>query len=160
MNQILYENRCQCKELVSLTQKRINNSRTEGKPIAYPNNGIIKTFQIKYEEKLSTVAKFLLNSFQNKYLYYAIDDILYLLKSNFVERDNLLAILFSPVLSLQNNYYVNFFDIWIHEVYITKSSKSNRFLNPKYKHLEQFNYITIKFLYTTRSPIKKRDPLW
>ena len=41
-----------------------------------------KTFQIKYDRKLSSVAKFLLNSFQNKYLYYAIDDILYLLKSN------------------------------------------------------------------------------
>jgi hypothetical protein len=30
-----------------------------------------------------------LNSFQNKYLYYAIDDILYLLKSNLVEQANL-----------------------------------------------------------------------
>jgi hypothetical protein len=72
--------------------------------------------------------KFILNSFQNKYIYYAIDDILYLLKSNPIERDNLLAILYSPVLSLQNNFSINFFDIWIREVYIDEISKVNKFL--------------------------------
>jgi hypothetical protein len=121
---------------------------------------MIKTFRIKYEKKLSIISKLLLNNFQNKYLYYAIDDILYLLKSNPIERDNLLSLFYSPVLSLQNNFCVNFFDIWIHEVYITEISKSNKFLHQNYKHLEQFNYITIKFLYTTRSPIKKRESLW
>jgi hypothetical protein len=67
---------------------------------------------------LSSTAKAILNSFQNKYIYYAIDDILYLLKSNPIERNNLLAILYSPILSLQNNFSINFFDIWIREVYI------------------------------------------
>jgi hypothetical protein len=38
-------------------------------------------------KKLSSTAKFILNSFQNKYIYYAIDDILYLLKSDPIERD-------------------------------------------------------------------------
>jgi len=160
MNQILYKNRCQCKELISLTQKRINNSRTEGKPIAYPNNGIIKTFQIKYEEKLSTVAKFLLNSFQNKYIYYAIDDILYSLKSKPIERDNLLAVLYSPILSLQNNFSVNFFDIWIREVYIDEISKNNKFLKTDSPTLKQCNYITIEFYYRIGVPAKKEEPLW
>jgi hypothetical protein len=72
--------------------------------------------------------KFILNSFQNKYIYYAIDDILYTLKSNPIERDNLLAILYSPVLSLQNNFSVNFFDIWIREIYIEEISKLINFL--------------------------------
>jgi hypothetical protein len=72
--------------------------------------------------------KIILNSFQNKYIYYAIDDILYLFKSNPIERDNLLAILYSPVLSLQNNFSINFFDIWIHEIYINEISKVNKFL--------------------------------
>jgi hypothetical protein len=69
------------------------------------------------------LAKLILNSFQNKYIYYAIDDILYSLKSNPIERDNLLAILYSPVLSLQNNFSINFFDIWIRE-FILRNIKS------------------------------------
>jgi hypothetical protein len=58
-------------------------------------------------KELSSTAKFILNSFQNKYIYYN-DDILYLLKSDPIERDSLLAILYSPILSLQNNFSVNF----------------------------------------------------
>jgi hypothetical protein len=41
------------------------------------------------KKELSSTAKFILNSFQNKYIYYAIDDILYLLKSDPIERDSL-----------------------------------------------------------------------
>lgn len=162
MNRILYEIRCKCKEEFSITKKRKSSSRSEGKPFLYPNLNELtsKTFQIKYDKKLSSIAKFLLNSFQNKYLYYAIDDILYLLKSNPTERDNLLAILYSPVLSLQNNLFINFFDIWIQEIYISEVSKMNKFLIDNYQNLEQFNYITIKFLYRTKIPIKKQESLW
>jgi hypothetical protein len=162
MNRILYESRCRCKEEFSITKKRKSNTRSEGKPLQYPNFNEItsKTFQLKHHKKLSLTAKFILNSFHNKYIYYAIDDILYLLKSNPIERDNLLAILYSPVLSLQNNFSINFFDIWINEIYITEESKVNKFLNKNSQHLEQFTYITIKFLYKTRVPIKKQDSLW
>ena len=78
MNRILYEIRCKCKEEFSIIKKRKLSNRSEGKPFLYPNPKELtsKTFQIKYERKLSSIAKFLLNSFQNKYLYYAIDDIL------------------------------------------------------------------------------------
>jgi len=162
MNRILYEIRCKCKEEFSITKKRKLTSRTEGKPFLYPNPNELtsKTFQIKYEKKLSSIAKFLLNSFQNKYLYYAIDDILDLFKSNPTERDNLLTILYSPVLSLQNNLCINFVDIWIYEIYISEVLKTNKFLTKNFENLEQFNYITIKLLYRTKIPIKKQESLW
>jgi len=162
MNHILYEFRCKCKEEFSITKKRKLRSRTEPFLSPNPDKDVLtsKTFQIKYEKKLSSIAKFLLNSFQNKYLYYAIDDILYLFKSNPIERDNLLTILYSPVLSLQNNLCINFFDIWIYEIYISEVSKKNKFLTNNYENLEQFNYITIKLSYRTKVPSKKQEPFW
>ena len=162
MNRILYKARCRCNEEFSITKKRKSNKRSEGKLLQYPRPNEVgsKTFQIRYEKKLSSVAKFVLNSFQKKYIYYAIDDILYSFKSNPSERENLLAILYSPVISLQNNFSINFFDIWIHEIYINEVSKVNKFLNNDSSNFEQFNYITIKLLYKTRIPIKKPDSLW
>jgi hypothetical protein len=162
MNRILYESRCRCNEEVSITKKRSASNRSEGKPLQYPKPNEItsKIFQIRYDKKLSSIAKFVLNSFQNKYIYYAIDDILYLLKSNPIEQDNLLTIIYSPVLSLQNNFSVNFFDIWIQEIYINEVSKVNKFIANDSKNLEQFTYITIKLLYKTKVPIKKQDSLW
>jgi len=162
MNQILYQNRCKCNEEIFVTKKRKSISRSEGKPIQYPESNEItsKTFQIKYEKKLSSTAKFILNSFQNKYIYYAMDDILYLLELNSFEREDLLTILYSPVLSLQNNFSVNFFDIWIRDIYIDEISKVNRFLNKNSKIPEQFNYITIKLFYKTKVPVKTQESLW
>jgi len=162
MNQILYENRCRCNEEFSITKKRKSTPRSEGKPLQYPKSNEIlsKTFQIKYQKNLSLIAKFILNSFHNKYIYYAIDDILYLLKSDPSERDNLLAILYSPILSLQNNFSVNFFDIWIREVYIDEVSKTNKFLKNDLQPSEQFSFITIKLFYKTRVPVKKQESLW
>jgi len=162
MNRILYENRCKCNEEFSIIKKRKIKTRSEGKPLQYPKSSEItsKTFQMKYQTSLSTTAKCLLNNFQNKYIYYAIDDILYLLKAKPVERDNLLAVLYSPILSLQNNFSVNFFDIWIRDVYIDEISKTNRFLKNDSTTLKEFNYITIKFFYKTRVPVKKQESLW
>ena len=74
MNRVLYENRCKCNEETSLTKKRKFTNRSEGKPFLYPTQSevTVKTFQIKYEKKLSIIAKFVLNSFQNKYLYLSL----------------------------------------------------------------------------------------
>ena len=162
MNRILYENRCRCNEEFSVTKKRNSTTRSEGKPLQYPRLDEItsKTFQIKYEDKLSLTAKFMLNSFQNKYIYYAIDDILYALKFSRIERDNLLAILYSPIISLQNNFSVNFFDIWIRDIYIEEVSKTNKFLSNDSQNLNQFTYITIQFFYKTKIPIQKQESLW
>jgi hypothetical protein len=159
MNQILYENRCRCNEEFSITKKRKSITRSEGKPLQYPTEITSKTFQIKYEKKLSPLAKILVNSFQNKYIYYAIDDILYSFKTDSAERENLLAILYSPVLSLQNNFSVNFFDIWIRQVSIEEISKVNKFLTTS-QTSEEFSYITIKLFYKTRVPVKKQESLW
>src|SRR5210317_2115660 len=170
MKGILYEIECRCKcnnknkdnadHLI--TKKRKSHTRSEGKPLLYPNSTKLtsKTFHIKSDKNLSSITKLLLNSFQNKYLYYAIDDIIYLLKSNPIERDKVLAILYSPVLSLQNNFSINFFDIWIHEIYINEVSKMNKFIPNNSQNLEQFSYITIKLFYKPGVPIKKQETLW
>jgi hypothetical protein len=43
----------------SVTKKRKRNKVSEGKPLPYPDTeeGTSKTFQIKYEKKLSSIAK-------------------------------------------------------------------------------------------------------
>ena len=82
------------------------------------------------------------------------------LKSTPIERDNLLAVLYSPILSLQNNFSVNFFDIWIREVYIDEISKINRFLTNELQPSESFSFITIKLFYKIRIPVKKQESLW
>jgi len=138
------------------------NKRRESKSILYPkfHQSGSKTFHIKYEKKLSSVAKLVLNSFKNKYIYYAMDDISYSFESNPKERDNLLGILKSLVLSLQNNFSINFFDIWIYEIYINEVSKVNKFVNNDLSNLEQGTCITIKLLYKTPISPKKLDSLW
>jgi hypothetical protein len=133
---------------------------SEPRPLKYLTPVSVKTFQIRYEKKLSPIAKLILNSFQKKYIYYAIDDILYSPQLNSKERENLLGILYSPVISLQNNFSIHFFDIWIHEIYIHEISKLNKFLKNDSSNFNQQNYITIKFEYQRRSPSKKPDTLW
>jgi hypothetical protein len=167
MNRILYEQRCKCKEEFAIIKKRKKKRLSKGKPLPYPELSEIesgeilsKTFQMKYQTNLSLTAKCILNNFHNKYIYYAIDDILYSLQSQPIERDNLLAVLYSPILSLQNNFSVNFFDIWIREVYIDEISKNNKFLKNNSTKLKEFNFITIKFFYQTRLPVKKQESLW
>ena len=160
-NRIFYEARCRCKEEKTKEPKE-PKERKEGQGLKYPESdeSKLKTFQLRYEKKLSSIAKLVLNSFQKKYIYYAIDDILYSFQSNPNERDNLLAILYSPVLSLQNNFSINFFDIWIDEIYINEVSKFNKFLNNDLSNRDQCSYITIKLLYKSGIPFKKPDPLW
>ena len=162
MNKILYENRCKCKEDFSIIKKHNLNKRSEGKPLPYLKSNKItyKTFQLKYDKNLSLTERFILNSFKNKYIYYAIDDILYLLPSNLIEKNNLLEILWSPIVSLQNNFYIDFFDIWIHEIYITEKPKFNKFLMNDSQNLKNFSYITIKLLYKKKVPVKKYESLW
>ena len=162
MNQVLYNNRCKCNEEILITKKRKSNNRSEGKPFLYPHQNELtsKTFQIKCDKILSPLAKLLLNSFQNKYLYYAIDDILYGLKTNPSERDNLISLIYSPAISLQNNLSINFFDIWIHEIYINETKIINKFLTTDSNHYKSTSYITIKFLYRTKVTLKKQQLLW
>lgn len=75
------------------------------------------------------------------------DDISYLLKSNPIERDFLLQALYSIVISLQNNLSINFFDMWVYEIYIRKVSTHNKFMSQTSENLEPGEYITIKLAY-------------
>lgn len=113
----------------------------------FPKNFQIKTFNVKSEKKLSPLAKLILQSVQCKHFYYARDDIFYLLKSNPIERDFLLQALYSIVISLQNNLSINFFDMWIYEIYINKVSAKNKFMSQTSQNLESIEYITIKLAY-------------
>ncbi len=118
------------------------------------------TGQIKYEKKLSAMAKTILNSFQKKYIYYAIDDILDLLQSNPREQKNLLAILYSPVISLQNNFSINFFDIWIDAIYLEETFQTNRLIPKDCPISKPTTYITLKLIYKTSRPKKKVESVW
>ena len=102
----------------------------------------------------------MLNSFKHKYIYYAIDDIFYFFKSKPLERDSLLSLLCSPIISLQNTFSVDFFDIWIDEIYITENAKVNKFLANTNQNLEPSSFIRISFSYKVKLPAKKPDYLW
>jgi hypothetical protein len=103
-----------------------------------------------------------LNSFTNKYIYYAIDDILYLLDSNPIERDNLLNILYSCMLSLHNEFSINFFDIWIDSIYFNDICETNRFLKTQIVKKNQTSNLIrpVKLHYFKRIPIKKPQSIW
>lgn len=121
----------------------------------FPKSFQIMTFNVKSEKKLSLLGKLILQSVNFKHFYYVRDDISYLLKSNPIERDFLLQALYSIVISLQNNLSINFFDMWIYEIYINKVSNSNKFLNPRSENLEPDEYITIKLAYGINSSQEK-----
>ena len=164
MNRILYKQRCVCNDPIASFKKYNLSYLNDGKALPYPTYGKIKPksriFQIRYEKKLSTLDRIVLTNLQKKYLYYAIDDILYLLKLKHTELNNLLSIIYSPILLLQNDLSINFFDIWIQEIYINGVSNPNRFITDDSKTLERFNYITIKLIYKDKAPIKKQNSLW
>ena len=110
---------------------------------------VIRTqiFQIKYEKPLSLHAKMILKTLSKKYFYHAIDDIFYLLRSTPMEQQNVLSALYAPVISLQNDYSVDFFDIWINQVYIHEPFKVNKFLTNDSNSREPFCYITLRLVY-------------
>lgn len=122
----------------------------------------LKTFQIKYNSTLSLTARNTLTSFTNKYIYYAIDDIICLLSAKRDEQNNLLSILYSSMLSLHNDFSVNFFDIWIDSIYLNEKHKTNRFLMSTSSNRTKVTYttITLKLHYFTRTPNKKPETIW
>jgi hypothetical protein len=120
----------------------------------------IKTFNVKCDMELSSLAKVVLKSSKFKLYYYIVDDLLYLLKSNPEERDYLLQILHSSVIYLQNNLYVNFFDIYIYDIKITEISKFNRFVNEQSEAFKASNMITIKLAYQVKPITKKLETTW
>jgi hypothetical protein len=120
----------------------------------------IQTFNVKVDKQLSPIAETILKSFKYKLYYYVIDDLLYLLKSDPNERDYLLNILHSSVIFLQNNLYVNFFDIYVYEININEISKFNRFINEDSKSYQKSTQITIKLAYQVKTISKKLETIW
>jgi len=126
------------------------------------NGQFLKTFKLKNQIPLSLTSRSILNSFKNKYIYYAIDDILYLLDSNPSERDNLLKVVYSCMISLHNQFSVNFFDIWIDSIYFNENFQVNRFIKYQSAILKPTSTLTLvlKLHYFTRIPIKKSESIW
>ena len=120
----------------------------------------IKSFNVKYDNKISILAKTVLQSFKFKLYYYVIDDLLYLLKSNIQERDYFLQILHSSAIFLHNNLYVNFFDIYIYEIGINEVKNLNRFVSRQSDKDQISNYITIKFAYQFKPVTQKFETVW
>ena len=120
----------------------------------------IKTFNVKCDNELSSLAKTIIKSFKFKLYYYVMDDLVYLLKSNPTERDYLLQILHSSVIFLQNNLYVNFFDIYIYDISLNEKSKFNRFITEQSTSFKVSNTITIKLAYQVKPVTKKLETTW
>jgi hypothetical protein len=114
----------------------------------------IKTFNVEYKEDLSPLAKIVIQSLKMKLYYYAIDDLLYILKSNKNEVKNIINILNSTVIFLQNHFYVDFFDIYVYDITFNKVSKFNNFLDNEYNFLLTSNNLIIKLAYELKHHIK------
>jgi hypothetical protein len=119
-----------------------------------------KTFYVECAKKLSSIDIMMLKSFEDKYIYYAIDDILSFFKSKPVERETMLSLLYSPIISLQNTFSVDFFDIWIKKIYSTQTSKINKFFANTNQNLEPVTSLSIILGYKLKLPAKKRESLW
>jgi len=120
----------------------------------------IQTFTITYEKDISNKGKNILQSFKIKPYYYVIDDITYLLKSNPKECECFLQILNSTVISLQNNFKINFFDVFIYEIKINEITKFNKFNEVLIKPSKNSNEITIKLAYQIKAIDKTVELTW
>jgi len=120
----------------------------------------IQTFNVKSDIQLSPVSIILLKSFNYKLYYHVIDDLFYLLKSYPNERDYLLKILHSSVIFLQNNLYVNFFDVYVYQINIERISNFNRFLNQQSQSYKNTIHITIQLAYQVKPISKKLEAIW
>lgn len=120
----------------------------------------IQTFTVESDIQLSPITETILKSFNYKLYYYVIDDLFYLLKLYPNERDYLLKILHSSVIFLQNNFYVNFFDIYVYQININQPLKFNRFLTQQSRSYKNSIKITIKLAYQVKTISKKVEAIW
>ena len=120
----------------------------------------LRTFTIKCNRKISKRAKILLQNIKLKVYYYVIDDILYFLKSDTDESEYLVQVLNSTAIFLQNNFCVNFFDIYIYDIQVNDISKFNRFTNNPNESFKSSNNIIIKLAYQVKPIEKMFDTTW
>jgi len=120
----------------------------------------IETFNIKCTKTISNYTKTILQILKGKGYYYVIDDLLYHLKSHKKECDYLLQILHSTVIYLQNNKGINFFEIFIYEIYINEAKNSNKFDRNQNKSFKNLNVLTIKLAYQKIPFIEPVEVVW
>jgi len=155
----LSRSKCFCKRKPSF--KKGIGSVSRIKPIPYPidlnfnewDNSRLplpvkhQRFQFVYKTPISVKTKIILKNFSYKYIYYVIDDILYLTDQE--EQKILLQFIFSIMLALHNNNCVNFFDIWTGSIIINEKLRN-----------DELTLITFNIMYRKRFPIQKPDPIW
>lgn len=161
----LIEYKCVCEKKLWYQKKKRYSAQTkikQGRPLFYPNQEkqSCKTFQVYYEGKFSDITKLILTSLKNKYIYYAIEDINSNKSLNSAEKNNLLSILSSTMIWLQNNQYTNFFDIWIGNIYIQEERSLNRFMESEIEISINNTKVILVLFYKIRLPRKTSKSLW
>lgn len=151
-----------CEESFYYKKKKRYSAQTkiqQGRSLPYPyyEKKLCKTFQIKYEKQFSYMAKLLLTSFKNKYIYYALEDINLNISLDLFEKNHLIFMLHSVMVWLQNNNCISLFDIWIGNIYISETKQTNRFLKSK---TITSTIITLVLFYKISKPRQKYKPLW
>jgi len=135
-----------------------NNEKYENELLMF--NLISQTFNIKFEKKLSTRAKQVLQTWRNKSFYCANEDLLYVFKFNLSERDFLLQVLHSMAIFLQNATCSSFFDISIYNVIITEQSNFDKLNKQKVKNIRLFDSLTFTLHCHVAAPPEKQDIPW
>ena len=80
--------------------------------------------------------------------------------TNVIERNYILQFLYSAVTYTENNHYANLLKLWVDDVYITKTSDSNRFINQNNQKLIGKYTIIIKIGFEYKDAPLKRESLW
>jgi hypothetical protein len=68
--------------------------------------------------------------------------------------------LHSTVIYLQNNKGINFFEIFIYEIYINEAKNSNKFDRNQNKSFKNLNVLTIKLAYQKIPFIEPVEVVW
>ena len=122
------------------------------------SNFQIQTFSVNYNKKISIYGKKILQSFRLKPYYYVVDDILYLLKFEPDECEYVLQILNSTVIYLQNNFNINFFDIYVYEIQIEETINNNN--NNQNNSFRNLNKIIIRLAYQFKPIEETIETIW
>ena len=121
---------------------------------------IFQTFTVKYDKKLSSQIKSVLETWKGKAFYYANEDLLYLLKTNPIEQDFFLKILHSMVIFLQNAISASFFDIYIYDINITRMPRVKKINSRNIETIDMVEFITFTLKCSVTPPYEKPDLHW
>ena len=121
---------------------------------------VLFTFNIKYNRDISPLAKNIIQSFNLKLYYYVVEDLSYFLREKPTELDKILEILNCTVLFLHNNFFINFFDIYVYEINVKEVKNHNKLIHSNSMNLSIVNYLSIKLAYQSKKINKKFETIW